>query len=112
MDRTIRPLVIIAAFAASLVVGLVIMLWAMGGLRTVHLAALDDRIKAAVAVGWMASFPAQLESKIRNTIGHTKVISYREARSLRITAPLPSFFRSHSSTSQPPPCSAPRLHGI
>src|SRR3982751_4392080 len=35
MDRTIRPLVIIAAFATSLVVGLVIMLWAMGGLRTV-----------------------------------------------------------------------------
>ena len=35
MDRTIRPLVIIAAFAASLVVGLVIMLWTMGGLRTV-----------------------------------------------------------------------------
>ena len=35
MDRTIRPLVIIAAFSASLVVGLVIMLWAMGGLRTV-----------------------------------------------------------------------------
>src|SRR5437016_7649639 len=35
MDRTIRPLVIIAAFAASVVVGLGIMLWAMGGLRTV-----------------------------------------------------------------------------
>src|SRR5215216_3681062 len=35
MDRTIRPLVIIAAFATSLVVGLVIMLWAMGGLRSV-----------------------------------------------------------------------------
>ena len=35
MDRTTRPLVIIAAFAASLVVGLVIMLWALGGLRTV-----------------------------------------------------------------------------
>ncbi len=35
MDRTIRPLVIFAAFAASLVVGLVIMLWAMGGLRSV-----------------------------------------------------------------------------
>src|SRR5215207_5732219 len=35
MDRTIRPLVIIAAFATSLVVGLVIMLWAMGGLRNV-----------------------------------------------------------------------------
>src|SRR5438876_11012258 len=35
MDRTIRPLVIIAAFAGSLAVGLVIMLWALGGLRTV-----------------------------------------------------------------------------
>src|SRR5438067_7969790 len=35
MDRTIRPLVIIAAFAASLVVGLVLMLWVLGGLRTV-----------------------------------------------------------------------------
>ncbi|WP_028347978.1 SCO family protein [Bradyrhizobium murdochi] len=35
MDRTIRPLVIIAAFAASLLVGLVIMLWVLGGLRTV-----------------------------------------------------------------------------
>ena len=34
MDRTTRPLVIIAAFAASLVVGLVMMLWALGGLRT------------------------------------------------------------------------------
>jgi protein SCO1/2 len=35
MDRTTRPLVIIAAFAGSLVVGLVIMLWAVGGLRAV-----------------------------------------------------------------------------
>jgi protein SCO1/2 len=35
MDRTTRPLVIVAAFAGSLVVGLVLMLWAMGGLRTV-----------------------------------------------------------------------------
>src|SRR6202171_6786857 len=34
MDRTTRPLVIFAAFAGSLVVGLVLMLWAMGGLRT------------------------------------------------------------------------------
>jgi len=31
--------------------------------------ALDDRIKAAVVVGWMASFPAQLKSRLRNTIG-------------------------------------------
>jgi protein SCO1/2 len=34
MDRTIRPLVIVAAFAGSLVVGLVLMLWAVGGLRS------------------------------------------------------------------------------
>jgi len=33
MDRSIRPLVIVAAFGASLVVGLVLMLWAMGGLK-------------------------------------------------------------------------------
>src|SRR5205085_5422998 len=46
----------------------------VGGLRSCHLAALDDRIKAAVVVGWMASFPAQLKSKVRNTIGHTKVV--------------------------------------
>jgi dienelactone hydrolase len=46
----------------------------MGGLRTIHLAALDDRIKAAVAVGWMTSFPHQLERKIRNTIGFTKLV--------------------------------------
>jgi len=35
MDRTIRPLVIVASFAASLLVGLVIRLWALGGLRGV-----------------------------------------------------------------------------
>ena len=33
MDRSIRPLVIVAAFGASLVVGLVLMLWAVGGLK-------------------------------------------------------------------------------
>jgi protein SCO1/2 len=33
--RTARPLVIVAAFSASLVVGLVLMLWAMGGLKNV-----------------------------------------------------------------------------
>src|SRR6266568_607376 len=37
MDRTARPLVIVAAFSASLVVGLLLMLWAMGGLK--HVAA-------------------------------------------------------------------------
>ena len=46
----------------------------VGGLRSAHLAAMDDRIKAAVAVGWMASFPAQLQKHVRHTIGHTKVV--------------------------------------
>jgi protein SCO1 len=35
MDRATRPLVIIAAFAASLAVGLLVMTWAMGGLKNV-----------------------------------------------------------------------------
>jgi dienelactone hydrolase len=46
----------------------------VGGLRSCHLAALDDRIKAAVVVGWMASYPAQLKSHIKNTIGFTKLV--------------------------------------
>jgi protein SCO1/2 len=35
MDRTTRPLVVVAAFASSLVVGLVVILWLLGGLRGV-----------------------------------------------------------------------------
>ena len=46
----------------------------VGGLRSCHLAALDDRIKAAVVVGWMASFPWQIRKHIRSTIGHTKLV--------------------------------------
>ena len=34
MDRTARPLVIVAAFAGSLLVGLLLMSWSMGGLRS------------------------------------------------------------------------------
>ena len=34
MDRTTRPLVIVAAFAGSLLVGLLLMFWSMGGLRS------------------------------------------------------------------------------
>ena len=34
-EQTTRPLVIIAAFASSLVVGLVLVLWLLGGLRSV-----------------------------------------------------------------------------
>jgi dienelactone hydrolase len=46
----------------------------VGGLRACRLAALDDRVRAAVVVGWMASFPAQLKRHVKNTIGHTKVV--------------------------------------
>ena len=35
MDRSIRPLVIVASFAASLLVGLLVMFWALGGMRGV-----------------------------------------------------------------------------
>ena len=35
MDRTTRPLVIFAAFAGSLMVGLLLMLWALGGMKSV-----------------------------------------------------------------------------
>jgi dienelactone hydrolase len=46
----------------------------VGGLRSCHLAALDDRVKAAVVVGWMASYPAQLKDHVKNTIGFTKLV--------------------------------------
>jgi dienelactone hydrolase len=46
----------------------------VGGLRSCHLAALDDRIRAAVVVGWMASFPAQLRRHVKNSIGFTKLV--------------------------------------
>lgn len=46
----------------------------VGGLRSAYLAALDDRIKAAVICGWMCSFPHQLAQHVRSTIGHTKLI--------------------------------------
>lgn len=46
----------------------------IGGLRACHLAALDDRIKAAVVVGWMASFPHQLPRHVRSAIGFTKLV--------------------------------------
>jgi dienelactone hydrolase len=46
----------------------------VGALRSCHLAALDDRIKAAVVVGWMASYPAQLKDHIVHTIGFTKLV--------------------------------------
>ena len=67
----------------------------VGGLRSCHLAALDDRIKAAVVVGWMASFPPQLKTKVRNTIGFTKLVpglyrhlDYPDVASLAMPRPL------------------------
>lgn len=46
----------------------------IGGLRACHLLALDERVKAGVVVGWMASFPEQLEKHVRSTIGFTKLV--------------------------------------
>ena len=67
----------------------------VGGLRSCHLAALDERIRAAVVVGWMASFRAQLRKHVRNTIGHTKVVpglyqhlDYPDVASLAMPTPL------------------------
>jgi dienelactone hydrolase len=41
----------------------------VGGYRSFMLAALDERIKAAVAVGWMTSLPAQIKQHVVNSIG-------------------------------------------
>ncbi len=46
----------------------------VGAVRAAHLAALDERVRAAVVVCWMTSFPTQLKRHVRNTIGHTKVV--------------------------------------
>ncbi len=67
----------------------------VGGFRSCHLAALDDRIKAAVVVGWMTSFPFQLKRHVLNTIGHTMLVpglyrslDYPDVASLAMPAPL------------------------
>ena len=67
----------------------------VGAVRSLHLAALDDRVKAAVVVGWMTSFPAQLERHVRNTIGFTKLVpglyrylDYPDVGSLAMPTPL------------------------
>jgi dienelactone hydrolase len=67
----------------------------VGGLRSAHLAALDDRVKAAVIVGWMTSFPAQLKHHVKHTIGHTKLVpglyrylDYPDVASLAMPTPL------------------------
>ena len=67
----------------------------VGAVRSLHLAALDDRIKAAVVVGWMTSFPAQLGRHVRNTIGFTKLVpglyrhlDYPDVGSLAMPTPM------------------------
>jgi dienelactone hydrolase len=46
----------------------------VGGIRSAHLAALDDRIKAGVVVGWMCALLPLLKDHIVNSVGHTKMI--------------------------------------
>jgi dienelactone hydrolase len=41
----------------------------LGGYRSFLLAALDNRIKAAVDVGWMTSFASQIKQHVINTVG-------------------------------------------
>lgn len=67
----------------------------VGGLRSCHLAALDDRIRAAVVVGWMTSFPWQLAKHVRHTIGFTKLVpglyrhlDYPDVAALALPKPL------------------------
>jgi dienelactone hydrolase len=67
----------------------------LGGVRSAHVAALDDRIKAAVVVGWMTSFPTQLKRRVVNTIGFTKLVpglyrylDYPDVASLAMPTPL------------------------
>jgi len=67
----------------------------IGGLRSCHLAALDERIRAAVVVGWMTSFPAQLRRHVDSTIGFTKIVpglyrqlDYPDVASLALPRPL------------------------
>jgi dienelactone hydrolase len=67
----------------------------VGGLRSCHLAALDERIRVAVVVGWMTSFPWQLRNHVNWTIGHTKIVpglyqhlDYPDVASLAMPTPL------------------------
>ena len=46
----------------------------VGGFRSAHLAALDDRIKAAVVVGWMCAYLPLLKDHLIHSVGHTKLV--------------------------------------
>src|ERR1700738_4842712 len=84
MDRTTRPLVIFAAFAGSLVVGLVLMLWAMGGLRTVTAPAAiggpfpltdPERDTAPAMKDYLSSFDPHLKGLTGDPEAIAKVLS-------------------------------------
>ena len=69
MDRTTRPLVIVAAFSGSLLVGLLVMLWAFGGLRTVA---------APAAIGGPFQLTDQTGQTVteKNLLGHPTLIFF------------------------------------
>jgi dienelactone hydrolase len=46
----------------------------VGGYRSFMLAALDTRVRAAVDVGWMTSFAAQIERHVINTMGLSFIV--------------------------------------
>jgi protein SCO1/2 len=69
MDRATRPLVIVAAFAGSLVVGLMLMLWALGGMKSVT---------AASAIGGPFQLTDQSGQTVteKNLLGHPTLIMF------------------------------------
>src|ERR1700735_1896334 len=69
MDRASRPLVIVAAFGGSLVVGLLLMLWALGGLKNVT---------APAAIGGPFQLTDQTGQTVtdKNLLGHPTLIFF------------------------------------
>jgi protein SCO1 len=69
MDRTTRPLVIVASFAGSLVIGLAVMLWILGGGR---------HIAAPAAIGGPFQLTDQSGRTVteRNMLGHPSLVFF------------------------------------
>ena len=69
----------------------------LGGFRSAHIAALDDRIKCSVVAGWMTTYSSLLFSHLRNHTymiyvpGITKFLDLPDIMS--ITAPNPVFIQ-------------------
>src|SRR5229473_1055729 len=79
MDRTTRPLVIVAAFAGSLLVGLVLVLRAMGGdadrVNAYFISVDPDRDTTAAMKDYLSSFDPHLKGLTGNPDQVAKVIS-------------------------------------